>query len=107
MCSCWLLAALLHEDHLVDAGVLDSACRCARSCVGRADAAGARRCPAARSFTSRNCSQMLVTAGPVLAEDAVIAERVAEEAEAIEAAADRLLLVRVARHAGHHARCWD
>jgi hypothetical protein len=38
-------------------------------------------------------------AGLVLAEQRIIAERVAEEAKAVETAADRLVLVAVARHA--------
>ena len=45
---------------------------------------------------------MLVTPGRCSPKMRDVAERVTEEAEAIEAAADRLLLIGVARHAGHH-----
>ena len=82
-----VLAALLDEDGLVDAGVLEAP-RFARI-VGRADAAGA---------ASQHLGAQLVAHGhelvpdvgaarPVLAEDVVVAQGELEEAEAVGAAA--------------------
>src|SRR6516165_1666723 len=90
-------AALLNEHDLVDAGLL-VACEMAAQLVGRAD-------PPAPGIVGQPVLHLqkalpeLGPARPMLAEEGVIAERIAEEAKSIEPAADRFGLIGMARHA--------
>ncbi len=92
-------AALLDEHDLIDAGLLVAG-EMRAQLLGGADAAapGIVREPV---LDLEKPLPKVGASGPVLAEERVIAERIAEEAEAVEPAADRFGLVRVARHAGH------
>src|SRR5262249_62421919 len=89
-----VLAALLHEDHLIHPRLLELP-QMPLDLLGRAD-----RARAAASHRQEVAGFLVVlpnvrAAGQVLAEDVIMAERVAEEAEAVEAAPARFLRVGV------------
>src|SRR5207249_8453607 len=84
-------AALLDEHDLVDAGLLVAGEMCAQL-LGGADAAapGIVREPV---LDLQKPLPKIGASGPVLAEERVIAERITEETEPVEPAADRFGLV--------------
>ena len=100
MCSWRLSPALLDEDHLIDARLLEAA-QVLAQLVGRADAAASAGVGQQRRAPSRSGPDVGAP-GLVGPEDVVVAEPVAEEAEAVLAAPARLRLVLVAGEARHH-----
>ena len=98
MCSWRLPAALLDEHDLVDAGLLVAG-EMRAQLVGGADAA-APGIVGQLVLDLQKALPQIGAAGPMLAEQCVIAERVAEEAEPVEPAADRFGLLLMAGHAG-------
>ena len=98
-----IIAALLDEHRLVDAGVCELP-QVRAQLLRRADATGT----AAERLESDLVAHGLVAlpdvraAGLVLAEPVEVTERELEEPEAVRAAAQRLLLVRMTGEARHH-----
>src|SRR5438132_10055914 len=90
-------ARLLYEDHLVDAGIRVTL-QVLADAFRRPDAAGARRLLHVILDRLKALPQ-IGAARTVLAVNRIMRDRVAEEAETIEAAAHRLLAVFVNHHA--------
>src|SRR6266478_6928947 len=95
-----VVAALLDEHGLIDAGFLEMP-QMRPQLIGCADAVigAGRRQSVARFF---EIGPDVGAAGLVLAENIMMREPIAEEAQAVLAAAARFFLVRMQREAGHH-----
>ena len=101
-----VVAALLDEHRLVDAGVGEGAQVLAelRRCADPACAAAQDlRAHSSRTLCTR--SQMFVRPGRA-SRSVKVAERELEEAKAVGAPAKRFRLVGMAREAGHHRDVW-
>ncbi len=98
-------AALLDEDGLVDAGLLEVP-QMGPQLLRRADAVigAGRRQRVSRFF---EIGPDVGAAGLVLAEDIVMRQAVAEKPQAVLAAAARFHLVGMHGEAGHHRDIWD